>query len=191
MLPWLHNKRDLTENLLKLKLFDGFNLLCGVQSLGAGMGTVHDSVATIQLELVIYGVQTLLCVLIPAVLYPPTRQSKPSAPKNMSKQNHTRSRIWVLRNMEQHRRNPERKNRCKAFTNCSCSSKTSIVTIHHSLVLLSINCRLLTEVQISCNIDSTRTKPQYRYWQMWDMFPGPHFIKLDAEFTGIWVHNKK
>jgi hypothetical protein len=56
---------------IELKLLDCVNLLGWVQPFGAGVCAVLDCVATVELELVIDGVQSFLGELITAVLYPP------------------------------------------------------------------------------------------------------------------------
>ena len=57
----------------ELQLLYCIDLLGRVESLGAGMRAVLDGVAAVQLELVVDGVEALLCELITAVLDPPGR----------------------------------------------------------------------------------------------------------------------
>lgn len=40
------------------------------------MNTVLYSVAAIEFELIVDSLKTLLCVLVPAILYPPTQQTQ-------------------------------------------------------------------------------------------------------------------
>ncbi|KAL8151023.1 hypothetical protein V2J09_020831 [Rumex salicifolius] len=54
----------------KLEMLDALDLLSGIQSFGASTSTVQYSVASVELEFIIDGLQSFTCVLITAVSYP-------------------------------------------------------------------------------------------------------------------------
>ena len=67
-----HKPRNLSITRTRyLKALDMGDLLPGVQALWTCTGTIQYGMAAVKLELIIYGIQSLLGIFITAVTYPP------------------------------------------------------------------------------------------------------------------------